>query len=303
VTPPVLLLVFNRPAIVRAMLSALRGQRPDRVYVAADGPRATHPADVERCASVLEEVQRGIDWPCELEVLHRPSNVGLQQAVVSGIDWFFTHESAGVILEDDCVPAADFLRFADEMLARYAHVPEVMHVSGLTMRATRTGGAPPDAASYHFAQVGHVWGWATWRRAWARFDPTLEAWPTVRSAYRNAPSALRRALAAKFASAHAGRKWTWSRAWYWSMLQHDAFSVIPSVNMIHNIGDGADATHQHGARHPLRVAHEGSLAWPLVHPSAVATDPAYDAMLATYHRGSVRRRLSDTWWAMQEVLA
>ncbi len=301
-TPPVLLLVFNRPAVVRQLLSALRGQRPRRVYVSADGPRAGHSDDGARCALVLEEVQRGIDWPCEVQTLSRATNVGLQQAVVSGIDWFFSHESAGVILEDDCVPASDFLRFAGEMLERYADVPEVMHVSGLTMRTPRSG-VPSNAASYHFAQAGHVWGWATWRRAWQRFDPTFAAWPSVRSAYRRDPSALRRALGAKFSSASAGRKWTWSRAWYWSMLQHRALSVIPAVNMIRNIGDGADATHQHGARHPLRMAHAGALTWPLVHPSPMATDPRYDAMLATYHRGSVRRRLSDAWWTLREAMA
>ncbi len=235
-----------------------------------------------------------------MQMLYRETNVGLQDAVVSGIDWFFSHEAGGVILEDDCVPAPDFLAFSREMLDRYADTPEVMHISGASMpRGVPTAGTP----SYHFAQAGHVWGWATWRCAWKLFEPTFSEWPSVRAAYRRDPVPLRRALAAKFASAHAGRKWTWSRAWHWSMLQHRGLSVVPTVNLIHNVGDGDDATHQHGAAHPLRHAHGDAMAWPLIHPTAVVTDPQYDAMLTRYHQGTWRRRLSDSWWTMREAFA
>lgn len=296
--PPVLLLVFNRPAVVRQLVAALRVSQPPVLYVAGDGPRSAHPDDVARCAEVREVIARDIDWPCAVRTWFRDTNVGLQRAVVSGIDWLFSHETCGVILEDDCLPAADFLPFAGEMLERYADTPTIMHVSGISMRPADSQSGP----SYHFAQAGHVWGWATWRRAWAQYDATLSAWPSVRHSYRHDGSPLRRALAAKFASAHAGRKWTWSRAWYWSVAQQRGLSVIPSANLIHNVGDGADATHQHGARHPLRRVWDGGLAWPLVHPPQLVADDAYDLLLARYHRGSFRRRLADRWWALQERL-
>jgi hypothetical protein len=296
--PPVLLLVFNRPAVVRELVAALRVNQPPLLYVAGDGPRSTHPGDAARCAEVREVIAREIDWPCTVRTWFRDTNVGLQRAVVSGIDWLFSHETAGVILEDDCLPSPDFLPFAGAMLERYAEIPSVMQISGVSMRS----GSARISESYHFAQVGHIWGWATWRRAWALYDPTLSAWPAVRDAYRHDPSPLRRALAAKCASAHAGRKWTWSRAWYWSTVQQRGLSVIPSVNLIHNVGVGADATHQHGAHHPLRRVRDDGLAWPLVHPQQLTTDDAYDLLLAQYHRGSFKRRLADRWWALRERL-
>ncbi|WP_053333572.1 hypothetical protein [Gemmatimonas phototrophica] len=294
-----LLLVFNRPAVVRELVAALRVNKPPVVYVAGDGPRTTHPADTARCAEVREVIARDIDWPCSVRTWFRETNVGLQRAVVSGIDWLFSHETAGVILEDDCLPAPDFLPFAGAMLERYADTPSVMQISGVSMRSASTR----SRESYHYAQVGHIWGWATWRRAWAQYDPTLSTWPAVRDSYRRDPSSLRRALAAKFASAHAGRKWTWSRAWYWSTVQQRGLSVIPSLNLIHNVGDGEDATHQHGARHPLRRVHEEGLTWPLVHPPRLVTDDAYDQLLTRYHRGSFKQQLTERWWALREQLA
>lgn len=296
-----LLIAFNRPALVERVLAALAVARPPALYVAIDGPRARHPTDAGRCEAVRALVDGTLPWPCEVHRLVRTKNVGLQQAVITALDWFFTHEPMGVILEDDCVPAPDFLPFAGEVLTRWQHEPSVMHVSGVTMRP-RTD-ATATTSSYHFARSGHVWGWATWRRAWQCFEPTLHEWPAVRATYRHTPDALHRALGHKFASAHAGRKWTWSRAWYWSMARQGGLSVIPAVNLIENVGDGPDATHQHGARHPLRRPHGAALSWPLEHPSRMHTDAAYDKLLARYHRGSFKRQLADRWWALRESLA
>ena len=36
---PVLLLVFNRPETAALVMEAIRAARPERLYVAADGPR------------------------------------------------------------------------------------------------------------------------------------------------------------------------------------------------------------------------------------------------------------------------
>ena len=166
-------MVFNRPEVVRRLLSSVRARRPPRVFVAADGPRPDHGDDVERCAETRALIEQ-IDWPCAVTTLYRDTNLGLQSAVVSALDWFFEHVDTGIVLEDDCIPEPDFFPFAGAMLERYRDVPRVMHVSGLNMRPEETFGP----GSYFFASVGHIWGWATWRRAWRRFDGSLP-WPTV----------------------------------------------------------------------------------------------------------------------------
>lgn len=296
--PPTLLVVFNRPGVAARTLSALAASAPAVLYVAADGPRAGHATDAARCAEVRALVQHGISWPCEVRTQFHDTNLGLQRAMVTALDWFFEHETAGVILEDDCVPGPDFLPFAGAMLARWADDPRIMHVSGATAAssAQRRRGAH---VSYHFARGGTVWGWATWRRAWRTFDRSLADWPKLSASFNADPSPLQRALAAKFASAHAGRKWTWPRAWYWSIARQHGLTIVPVANLVQNIGDDVDATHRHGARHPLRRPAE-TLAWPLVHPERVEVDPDTERWLAHYHHGSWRRRLDDAryaWWA------
>src|SRR5687767_1244817 len=94
--PAVLLLVFNRPAVARRLLAAVRAARPDQVFIAADGPRPDRPADAALCAST-RDVFTHIDWPCQVQTLYRDTNLGLTPAVISAITWFFDHVDGGVI--------------------------------------------------------------------------------------------------------------------------------------------------------------------------------------------------------------
>ena len=96
-TAPVLVIVFNRPEVARRTFAAIRTARPNRLYVAADGPRSeAERALCERARAVTEL----IDWPCEVQRLYSESNLGCRAGVESALDWFFAHESEGIVLED-----------------------------------------------------------------------------------------------------------------------------------------------------------------------------------------------------------
>ena len=296
--PAVLLIVFNRPEVARGLLECMRACRPAQLFIAADGPRPQHETDAQRC----EETRRvfdGVDWPCEVKTLHQDANLGLKAGVIAAIDWFFEHVDRGIILEDDCHPVPEFLDFAGEILERYADEPEVMHVSGCNMRPDQT--FSPE--SYFFAEVGHIWGWATWRRAWALYDVDMRAWPAIRHTCSLTSPPLRRALGRKFASAYAGRKASWSRIWYYTVMRHRGLAVIPAVNFVRNVGFGEDATHTNSDRsHPLRVEPQGELTFPLTHPTDRAPNKAYERHLLHFHRGRHVQRLREWWFLFLDHL-
>lgn len=296
-SPPVLLLVFNRPDVARRLLDAVGAARPARLFVAADGPRPGRPEDEARCAAT-RAVFSHVEWPCELQTLYRDTNLGLQAAVISAITWFFTHVEAGLIFEDDCLPAPDLFPFAGELLDRFAGDPQIMHISGLNMQPDETF----SPHSYFFARVGHIWGWATWRRAWQRYDVRMSDWPAIRSRFGLGAPPLGRALGRKFASAYSGRKKTWSRVWYYTVARHDGLAIVPSVNLVRNIGFGPDATHTTGGWHPLRREEAGGLRFPLDHPRDRTPNEDYERLLARYHNGSYAQRLREyAWMAVDRV--
>lgn len=161
---PVLFLVFNRPESTKRVFEQIRKGKPDQLFIAADGPRKDKVYEQELCRQTREILL--IDWDCDLKTLYREENLGCGKAVFSAIDWFFSHVSQGIILEDDCLPQADFFRFCDETLDKYVDNDQILEISGTNLQ----GGTVIGDGSYYFSRYGGIWGWATWSRAWNKYD-------------------------------------------------------------------------------------------------------------------------------------
>src|SRR5262249_20722231 len=158
---PVLFLIFNRPNTTARVMEAIRTAGPGRLYVAADGPRDGNADEAKRCAEV-RRIATQVDWPCEVQTLFRERNLGCRQAVSSAITWFFEQEQEGIILEDDCLPSPSFFPYCAELLARFRNDERIMCITGCNFQQDMKG----YPYSYYFSKYHHVWGWATWRRAW-----------------------------------------------------------------------------------------------------------------------------------------
>lgn len=275
-----LFLVFNRPEVTARVFEAIRAARPPRLYVSADGPRAGRAGEAARCAEV-RRIATAVDWPCELKTLFRDTNLGCEHGVSSGIDWFFEHEPEGIILEDDVLPVSGFFDYCDELLERYRDDPDVAMVSGCNLLGGR---AKPDA-SYFFSRYMHIWGWASWRRAWANYDVTMRDYsPTA------AGRMLTRVLGGR---AHARRYWLdifdqvragrisgWDYQWVHSAWRHDQCAIIPAHNLVANLGFGAEATHTAGEPPDfVTQSPPRDMVFPLVHPTERAPDPHIDRLI------------------------
>ena len=173
---PILFLVFNRPDVTQRVFDAIRQARPPKLYIAADGPRKNKVGEVERCALVQEIVSQ-VDWPCEVSKLIRQENLGCKIAISSAIDWFFSKEPEGIILEDDCLPHPDFFPYCDELLERYRNNERVGMISGDNFQ----NGIKRGDGDYYFSQFCHIWGWASWARAWKKYDANLAQWPKLKA--------------------------------------------------------------------------------------------------------------------------
>ena len=241
---PILLLIFNRPVTTAAAFECIRSIRPASYFVAADGPRAHVEGESARCAEA-RRIATTVDWECGLHTLLRDRNLGLGPAVVSAVTWFFEHVPQGIILEDDCVPSRSFFQFCEELLAYYADNTAIMHISGNNFQYGRTRGQ----ASYYFSRYSHIWGWASWRRAWNHYD--FELIPKQDRAH------------------------IWDGQWRLSVERNHGMSILPNVNLVQNIGFGVDSTHTHTMeRFAMLPAH--NIAFPLHHPQRMALDRAAD---------------------------
>ncbi len=88
--PAVLFLTFNRPHLTSIVFEEIRKARPERLYIASDGPRDGVHSD----SGLLErtrQIATNVDWPCTVKTLFREQNLGCKRAVGEAITWFFEH--------------------------------------------------------------------------------------------------------------------------------------------------------------------------------------------------------------------
>lgn len=278
---PVLFLVFNRPETTERVLEAIRAVKPQRMFVAADGPRPGHAPDRQRCARVLEVVEKGIDWDCDVRYLKRDENLGCRRAVSSAISWFYDAVGEGVILEDDCLPATGFFQFCSVLLERFRDDPRIAHIGGFNCQNGRNRGS----GSYYFSRYFHVWGWATWRRAWLGYDVDMHDYrsfvacgglrdlfdrPSVRDFWKEILD-----------ETAAGKVDTWDYQWAYANFKESRLAVVPQRNMVENIGFGTDATHT--SSRSRRAPAEERPAEEIVHPEFMLPSKAADDFTYRHH--------------------
>lgn len=273
---PVLLIVFNRPHTTKRVFEAVRNAQPSKLFIAADAPRPEKVGEKEKCEEVRSIVS-DIDWDCEVKTLFRIENKGCGLGPAEAITWFFEHVDQGIILEDDCLPSKDFFRFCSELLSQYANDSRVMMISG----TNALGSWKDDIQSYHFSILGGIWGWATWKRAWKFFDYRIENWANeevknrVKDILIDENLYLHRSKVYDHTLAGQNVDW-WDYQWGFARVTQSGLSIVPSRNLITNIGFGEDATHTKDRFSDLANFKTYPLDFPLKTPNYLMVDRDFD---------------------------
>jgi hypothetical protein len=282
----VLFIVFNRPRQTADVFEAIRQAKPPRLFVASDGPRDAIEGEIERVA-LVRSIATSVDWPCEVHTLFQHKNEGCQFGPRKGIDWFFQHETCGIILEDDCLPSQSFFWFCEILLERFRHDESVMAITGTNI----TRGLDFDG-DFFFSHYALMWGWATWRRAWQKYDPELSDWGTLRNTrwLRNLSLggtpfvSTWRSIFDKTKELGANATW-WDYQWIYTCWMNKGLTIAPSRNLIRNIGYCADATHTVVKHSVLSNLQLRELSWPLKEPQVGKPHSEADAFISEHWFG------------------
>jgi hypothetical protein len=287
-TVPVAYIIFNRPRHTRETFAAIRRQKPSTLYIIADGPRPGHPTDVDNCREVRDIVEM-VDWPCKVYRDYADENLGCKLRVITGLDWVFSSAEEAIILEDDCLPHPDFFDYCDNLLDHYKDDERVYVVTGNNYQ----DGLRWGDASYYFSKYPHIWGWATWRRAWQKNCEKILFWPAWRSSaewYQHTPNPMeRRYWSCLFDRMHREETDIWDYSWTSSVWYHGGLTATPNVNLVTNIGIGPEGTHTLAKEDQdgLPVQPLG----PLSHPGKVEQNRVADSYVFENLFGGKNRRL------------
>jgi len=242
---PILFVIFNRPETTAITFEAIKKVKPQKLYIAADGARQEVEEDILKCKRTRDIIQK-IDWNCEVKTLFRNENLGVVKGVISAIDWFFANEDHGIILEDDCLPSDSFWLYMQILLNYYKENEEVMHISGSNFIDTQKLNT-----SIYFSYFGSCWGWASWRRAWKKYDLNLIENVSEKDYLEILKKVSITTKHYNYFKNHlnyhrTGNDNIWDWRWTFCIWFYNGIVINPKYNMIKNIGYGTEATTSKG---------------------------------------------------------
>ena len=286
----ILLIIFNRLETTIQVFNSIRKYKPLRLYIAADGPRNELIGEKEACNEVREWVLAHVDWGCEVKTLFRSENLGCGKAPSEAISWFFENENEGIILEDDCIAHPDFFTYCEQMLEYYRNNLSISIISGCNFDLKKQY---CTENSYFYSVFPYTWGWATWKRNWEEYDYNISEWKNFNQMkflkwvfrekkYRLAWKKILDNLAMN------DQKGIWDYQFFFQCFKRRQLSIVPSVNLIKNVGTGELATHT-TTENPLMNIELESLDFPLLHPVQLERNFRYDVFLQEINYGVVEQ--------------
>lgn len=271
---PILILFYKRYRIAKRLILILKKIKPKNIYISFDGPRTK---DEESDVFNTRDIIKYIDWKCNLKIKVNDENLGCRSAVTSALDWFFKYNEMGIILEEDCVPEHTFFKFSFEMLNKYKNNNKVISIGAQHF----PGHYHKIDSSYFFSMHFHCWGWATWRRSWLIFDRDMNDWETLRNTrwlYKLGGNNLLFAYYWRkiFDNCKANKIDSWAYRFLFNVWSKNKLTILPSVNLVKNIGFGKNATHTTKGNYHTENLVLKKMNFPLRHPNIVVADDFSD---------------------------
>lgn len=231
---PIVIFGYNRPDNLRRLIRSLRGcagfaESPVHIFI--DGAKT--PLD-----EVLVEATRDYVVSLEDHNIHhtfRSKNFGLRQSIYDGVSEVIAEYGQAIIFEDDLTLAHGALEYFNRALKKYANDERIWSICGYMYDVPQTA-KDRNALILPFA---HPWGWATWGRAWSKFDIT--AAPDTETLYS---AAFANSFdmngcypfTAQLQQSVLGGLNGWYIHWYYTIYKAKGYSIFPPRRLLNNNG-------------------------------------------------------------------
>lgn len=285
---PIALFLYNRPAHTRAVLQCLArdpltAESPLTIY--CDGAKGARDApQVAATRAVARHLAPG-----HATIVIRDRNLGLGASIIAGVSALCDAHGRVIVLEDDLRPSPAALTWFNSALDRYEDDDRVMHIAGYMYPI---GAGLPESFFYREATC---WGWATWARAWARFEPDAR---TLLGRIRRSGRVRDFDIGGSYGYEHMlyrqwrGRVDSWAVRWYASVFLADGLCLHPARALVANHGFDGSGVHFSRPTRTARFMVDPAATAPSTFPDEVVEDEAAaQAMMAwrrTWARGVTR---------------
>jgi hypothetical protein len=241
---PIVVFCYLRPDHLRRTLASLmccEGFAESPIIVYCDGPRDR---SEEKMVKAVRELAVGMLG--ERAAYHfRRHNVGLARSVIEGVGDVVDRFGRAIVIEDDLELGTGFITYMNRALESFADDDKVWQVSGYMFDVPEFR-SRSDAL---FLPMTVSWGWATWKRAWDRFDPRATGWEVLDN-----DLSLRRRFNLDGAYDYttmlkrqmSGQLDSWAIRWYWTVFKEGGLVLFPPMTLVHNHGFDGSGSHGRG---------------------------------------------------------
>lgn len=236
----VLLIFFNRPEQLKQVFEQIRIAKPKRLFLYQDGPRNGNHMDILRINECRNIVER-IDWDCKVFRYFQAKNIGYNPSEYIAQKWTFSIADKCIILEDDDVPSQSFFRFCKELLDKYEFDERINMISGMNHLSK-----VDRKDSYIFATTCATSGWASWKRVIDQWDSEYlflndkEIMKKLKDKM-NHNNIIHIIIDTSSENKESGKA-HYESILATSMFLNNRLNIIPSVNLISNIGITSETT-------------------------------------------------------------
>lgn len=275
----VLILFFNRPEPLKAVFSQVKKARPSKLFLYQDGPRNEN--DMPGILA-CREVVKDIDWECEVQLNYQSQNAGCDPSNYNAQRWAFSYVDKCIVFEDDSIPSVSFFSFCKELLDRYEHDSRIYMIAGFNPEETTSN----VSSDYFFSTTFSIWGWASWKRVIDQWDEQYSFLDDAENMNLLKNVITTRKYRTDFVPMCLRHR-ELGKAYYETIFQAANFfqsglSIVPTKNMINNLGAIADSTHFKGSIQTMPKGYRRiftmdryEVNFPLKHPRYVIENVAY----------------------------
>lgn len=162
---PVVLFVYKRFDLTKRTIEALANNElanETEVFVFSDGAKNDNDRiEVDKVRSLIEEYSNCFK---RLSIIKRLSNYGLARNIIEGVTDVIDQYGRVIVLEDDILTSKFFLQYMNDALQTYDKEENVMEISAYSYPIKE------KVSQTAFLKWESCWGWATWKRAWDKYE-------------------------------------------------------------------------------------------------------------------------------------
>ena len=244
---PILLFTYNRLNHLKKTINSLKKNKLyefSDLIIFSDGARSK--SELKKIKEVRNFIKK-IKGFKSLKIYNRNKNYGLSKNVINGVTKVLKLHKTVIVLEDDLVLDKFFLDYMNQALKLFKSNRSIASIHGY-IYPIRFDKKIPE---YFLIKGADCWGWATWRRAWKKFDSNgdrlkkiIDKQKNKREFNFNNSFNYYKMLINQI----NGKNNSWAIRWYASAFVNNMFTLYPAKTFVKNIGADGTGTHGGGNR-------------------------------------------------------